>query len=372
MAEPLCAYFGRCGGCTAQQTDYAAQLDNKRRQLANAIGCEDIRVVHDREYFYRTRVDMIFHPNGLGFRHKGDWRRIEDIDRCVIANEKINEILAEVRASFSGADTFDIRRKSGTFRYAVIRAPQNDSSLSFVLNSDSTRLMEAREKIVRFAERSSAANIMVTYVPSNTDVSVGEDCFVVKGRDLLEESYLGRRFLHHVQGFFQNNYFMAEKLHEHCRGLLQSHQTAGCHLLDLYGGVGTFGIINADLFESVSVVESFGQAIECAGKNIELNGVDNVRAIVLDAARLKNLELPKPLIVITDPPRSGMHPKTIHQLGVLHPELIIYVSCNVKQLGIDLPKLKDYRLKSAALFDLFPQTPHAEAVVELVPTDETA
>jgi len=345
--------------------DYAAQLDNKRRQLANAIGCEDIQVVHGNEYYYRTRVDMIFHPNGLGFRHKGDWRRIEDISRCVIANERINELLAEIRESFSGADTFDIRRKSGTFRYAVIRAPQQDSSISFVLNSDSTRLLDAREKITRFAERSSAVNVLATYVPSNTDVSVGDDYHVVKGRDLLEESYLGRRFLHHVQGFFQNNFEMAGKLHEHCRAVFQKHQAAGRHLLDLYGGVGTFGIINSDLFESVNIVESFGQAIECAKMNIELNSVQNVNAVALDAARLKNLELPSPLVVITDPPRSGMHPKTIHQLNVLSPELIIYVSCNIKQLGADLPKFKEYRLKSAALFDLFPQTPHAEAVVEL-------
>ena len=369
MAEPLCIYFGDCGGCTNQNMDYSLQLENKRRQLLNAIKYEDISVHHGREYFYRTRVDMVFHPSGLGFRKKGDWRRLVDIEKCVISNERINTLLAEVRAAFAGADTFDVRRKCGTFRYAVIRAPQEDSSLSFVLNADSTHLLDAREKITAFAEKSSARNVVVTYVHHDSDLSISEDYFVVKGGDLLEESYLGRRFLHHVQGFFQNNYEMAEALHRYCRDIFKSHDTAGHHLLDLYGGVGTFGIINSDLFDKVSVVESFGQAIECAKKNIELNGVTNVTALALDAMRLKNLDLPKPLMVITDPPRSGMHPKTINQLNVLHPDLIVYVSCNIKQLGADLPKFKDYRIKSAALFDLFPQTPHAEAVLELVPVD---
>lgn len=369
MAEPLCEYFGECGGCVSQNVDYETQLENKRRQLANAIESEDITVHHGSEYHYRTRVDMVFHPGGLGFRKKGVWHRIVDIDKCVIANEKINLLVSEVRAEFAGADTFDLRRKSGTFRYAVVRAPREDSSISFVLNADSTRLIDARERIKAFAERCSANNVVVTYVRRDTDVSVSDDYFVIKGGDLLEESYLGRRFLHHVQGFFQNNHEMAEALHRHCRGVFESRDTTGRHLLDLYGGVGTFGIINSDLFESVTVVESFGQAIECAEKNIELNGVKNVKALTLDAKRLKNLELPRPLIVITDPPRSGMHPKTIDQLNVLRPELIVYVSCNIRQLGADLPKFKDYRLKSAALFDLFPQTPHAEAVVELVPSD---
>jgi tRNA (uracil-5-)-methyltransferase len=367
MAEPLCPYFGDCGGCIAQNVDYPAQLENKRKQLANAIGREEIEVFYGREYFYRTRVDMVFHPGGLGFRRKGVWHKVIDIGKCVIANEKINQLISEVRSFFTAVDAFDLRKKSGTFRYAVIRAPQEDSSISFVLNGNSTHLLEAREKIQEFARSCGAASVVVTYVPAITDVSVSEDYFVVKGTDRLRESYLGHTFQHHVQGFFQNNFHMAEKLHGYVREILRRYDTAGVHLLDLYGGVGTFGIINADLFREVTVVESFPQAIECAERNIAADGVGNVRAVALDASRLKNLKPAGPLYVITDPPRSGMHPKTIHELNLLHPGLIVYVSCNVKQLGADLPKLKGYAIRSAALFDLFPQTPHSEAVLELAP-----
>jgi len=87
---------------------------------------------------------------------------------------------------------------------------------------------------------------------------------------------------------------------------------------------------------------------------------------LLDAKNLKKLKFIQPLFVITDPPRSGMHPKTIEQLNILKPEIILYVSCNVEQLAKDIIKLKDYKIKSAAIFDLFPQTNHIEVIIELV------
>jgi len=129
MAQPLCSYFGKCGGCAAQNIDYPLQLENKRNNLANAIGCEDIRVFSRKEYFYRTRVDMVFHQGGLGFRKKGTWHRIVDIGKCVIANQAVNRLVCEVRDYFTDVDYFHVKKNSGTFRYAVIRAPGEDSSI---------------------------------------------------------------------------------------------------------------------------------------------------------------------------------------------------------------------------------------------------
>jgi len=367
MAEPLCIYFGKCGGCLSQNVDYTVQLENKRRTLAKAAKFEGVEIFHGKEYFYRTRVDMVFHEGGLGFRKKGTWHKIVDIEKCVIANEVINRLIGEIRSFFKNVDYFEPKKNRGTFRYAVIRAPQEDSSVSFVLNADSTHLLAAREQISSFAAETSAANVIVTYVPGNTDISVSNDYFVLKGRDLLRETYLGRTFSYNVQGFFQNNYEMSLRLHQYVRDILARYETGGSHLVDLYGGVGTFGIINSGLFREVTIVESFPQSIESARANIAANMVENVKAVELDAKRLKNLNLRQPLAVITDPPRSGMHPQTIHELKSLKPELIIYVSCNIRQLGVDLEKFADYRVKSAALFDFFPHTPHCEAVVEMVP-----
>jgi len=209
----------------------------------------------------------------------------------------------------------------------------------------------------------------VTYVPHNRDGSVSEDYFVIKGTDELVVKILDHAFSFNVQGFFQNNDSMALELHTYVRGILKSYSLEDHHLADLYGGVGTFGIINSDLFSRATVIESFAQAVESAKKNIEANGCSNVEILELDAKRLRNAMLPRPLTVITDPPRTGMNPKTIVELIRLHPQLIVYVSCNIRKLAADLKKFTGYSINTAAMFDFFPHTPHVEAVVELVADD---
>lgn len=368
MATPLCPYFGSCGGCSAQHLEYSLQLENKRRALAQAINYEEIQVFSGKEYFYRNRMDFVFHPRGLGLRERGKWYSIVDIQKCVISNDLINKLLQEVQEYFTNSDAFDVRKHTGTLRYAVIRATSlGDSSISFVLNEDSSRLGNSVEKITQFSTKTTAQNVMLAVVPAQTDVSISENASVIKGTEYLQEQFLGKTFYFPIQGFFQNNSAMAEKMQEYVYSLLQKYDTASAHLLDLYGGVGTFGIINADLFAGVTIID-LGSSIEAAKKNIALNNIQNATALNLDAAQLKKVSLPKPLFVITDPPRTGMHPKTIAQLDLLQPEVIIYISCNISQLAKELPKLKNYRLKSTALFDLFPQTVHSEAVIELIKT----
>jgi 23S rRNA (uracil-5-)-methyltransferase RumA len=365
MREPLCRYFGKCGGCSAQHVEYDAQLSNKAKALAHAVRKDDIKTFRGAEFSYRNRMDFIFHERGLGLRQKSQWDRIVDVEECVISNGALNKILSEIREFSKDADCFDIKKHSGTFRYAVIRTPQNDSSVSFVLNSRSTRLKEAVEKIKFFAKESSARNVIVTYVPPETEVSVSEDFFVVKGSEFLKENLLGYDFLYSVQGFFQNNHEITEKMQLYCNELLKSHNTRAASLLDLYAGVGAFGIINAGLFKDIVMIESVRQSVDAAGKNIDSNKVKNAKVICLDCRYLKRIEMNKPVFVITDPPRSGMHPDTVSALNKMSPEAIIYVSCNVEQLRKDIPKFKEYLVRSAALFDFFPQTPHCEAVVEL-------
>jgi tRNA/tmRNA/rRNA uracil-C5-methylase (TrmA/RlmC/RlmD family) len=182
----------------------------------------------------------------------------------------------------------------------------------------------------------------------------------------LQEEYLGKKFLYSVQGFFQNNTNMAVKMQEYVHELLKKYPTQSSYLLDLYAGVGTFGIINAELFKEVNIIESFAPCIETAKVNLENNNIKNAQAQVLDAKNLRRVKFKSPLYVITDPPRVGMDEKTIICLKELKPDVIIYISCNHQQLSKDVPKFKDYEVKSVAIFDLFPQTAHLETVVELV------
>ncbi|MFH1012810.1 MAG: hypothetical protein V1760_03635 [Candidatus Peregrinibacteria bacterium] len=368
--DPLCPYFGQCGGCSTQHLPYAVQLANKRQSISRATGLSDIPVFSGPEYFYRNRLDLVFHPRGVGLRKKENWRVIVPIQKCVISNESLNALLREVSDFFTEPlDAFDVVKRTGTFHHVILRTSGHSSeatAIIFVLNKDSTRVAEAVKAIESFAEKTTAKNVLVMHVAANSATDVSDDYFVVKGGGFLQGEYLGKKFVFAVQGFFQTNDGMAEKMQEYVHGLLKKYNTSGAHLLDLYGGVGTFGIINAPLFKSVTVVESVPQCVEAATRNALENGVTNLKAVALDAMRLKNLSFPKPLFVINDPPRSGMHPKTIEALKKLEPSVIIYISCNVQQLGKDLPKFKRYKVKSAALFDLFPQTNHLEAVTELV------
>lgn len=371
MQAPKCPYFGECGGCSAQHIPYELQLENKKKALMQAIKQEDIPSFFGPEFHYRNRMDFIFHPGGLGLRKKGRWDQIIDIEQCSISDEKVNTLLTEIKAFFKKPDSFDIHKKNGTYRYAIIRTPSQGSAICFALNDESPKLQSAIEEIKRFSEQSSVQHVVVAYVPPQTDESTSQEYFAVKGNEMLSEQLLGKTFYYSAQGFFQNNTLVAEKMLSYVNGLLKKYNTQRAHLLDLYGGVGTFGIVNAELFKGVTLVESVPSCIEAANKNIEENQVGNAKALLLDAMQLKKLDLSKPLFVITDPPRTGMHPKTIEELKKLEPEVIIYISCNIQQLGKELLKFKKYEIKSAAMFDLFPQTPHVEAIVELVKKTST-
>lgn len=367
MATPLCPYFGSCGGCSLQHVDYEQQVAQKKPALAKVVGFPEISIFSGQPYSYRNRVDFLFHSRGIGLRRKQQKDAIIDIERCAIAEERINALLQEVRVAFSDVDAFDQRKKSGTFRYAVIRTSRKSTAISFVLNADSTRINDAVTKIEAFAKTTSADHVAVTYVPKDADESTSDDFFLLKGSGELEEEFLRKRLFYPIQGFFQNNTLLAEQMHQYVRSLLTGYDTKQAHLLDLYGGVGAFSIVNADLFQSVSLVENFPAAMPCAKNNFLANGLGKKGIIhSLDARHLKRLSFPKPLFVITDPPRSGMDLKALARLEELQPEVIIYVSCNLQQLTKELRKLPSYAVKSAALFDFFPQTWHSEAVVELV------
>ncbi len=369
MATPLCPYFGSCGGCTTQHIDYEKQLENKKLTIARALKVDggDVKTFCDEAYGYRNRMDFIFHPRGLGFRERGSFHKIVDVENCVISTPLINTLLAEVRTFFRDVEVFDLKRKSGVMRYALIRATSiGDSSFSFVLNEDAPNKEPTVDKIKQFSLSSVAKNVLIAFLESEKDDSTSDRFIVVKGQEYLEEELCGKRFQFLIQGFFQNNTAMAQKMQEYVRGLLEGYSTADACLLDLYGGVGTFGIINADLFKSITIIESVEPAIRYAQHNILRNSVKNATAMMLDAKSLMRVKLPKPLYVITDPPRAGMHPKTIEQLNFLGPEVMVYISCNLEQLARELPKFKAYTVKSVALFDLFPQTNHCETVVELV------
>lgn len=370
-----CPFFGECGGCRLQDHSYIDQLETKKQTLSRLLRVEDIQMFASEEYAYRNRVDMVFHPGGLGFRRRGSWDKIVDITHCLIAEPRINEVISELRSAFPRPDAFDVRHHSGTLRYAVIRVTRTSCSLTFILNPDSSG-REAVERLLRdFAAQCSADHVLMGYVSATTDMSTTEDYVVLRGQATLTESFLGNSLEYHSQGFFQVNHKVSELMVAYVRDLLAQDAEVlrtEAELLDLYGGVGSFGVSLAPLFSRVTVMENYAGSIESARRNLDAGGFVESRAVVDDAAEADRLEYLRPLFVVSDPPRSGMHPAAIRRLTEMVPRKIVYVSCNPEALAEELPQFRNYRVTRVALFDMFPQTPHFEAVVELEPTTPAA
>ncbi|MEK6892087.1 MAG: 23S rRNA (uracil(1939)-C(5))-methyltransferase RlmD [Nanoarchaeota archaeon] len=360
MRQPLCPYFGTCAGCDTQHLEYELQLKNKVKSLSSFTNFQHdkIEVFHDQEYHYRNRMDFVFQSDKLGLRAKGN--SIIDVKICPISNDRLNEFLAETRVFFDKIKSYNL--KPNTFLYAVIRTPSMDSSVSFVINDNSPDKTKAIGLVKEFSKKSKAENVVIGYAANNEILT--ENFIVAKGKENLKDKFLGKVFFFHSQGFFQNNSSVAEKMISYVKTKLSSKKG---HLLDLYGGVGVFGLSTNELFDKVTIVESFPLSVKYAEENIKFNKIKNAEAICMDAKNINKLKFSRPLHAVTDPPRTGMGNIALQKLIELKPETIIYVSCNPLKFKKEFIKFNrnGYKISSVALFDMFPQTNHIEAVVEM-------
>lgn len=381
--EPFCKHFGNCGGCTGQHLSYDKQLDNKRQLVIDHLQKNgftlpsSIPIISHIDRHYRNRMDFTFSERGPSLRKKGHFAQLVPIDNCPISNAKLNALLSEVRTWFAKhqeIEPFNHKSRLGTLKYATIRAAEhtNSSSITFILNEDSTKVYAHTEAIKEFAKTTSATTICIGLVPAQTDASLLHDAYPVKGNMNMEEKLLGKTLQFSSQGFFQNNTVMAEKLLAYTRELVEQHKPKheGKYppneiLIDLYGGAGTFGITLGDLFTKTVIIDTEGPNIHCAQDNLVQNNIKG-EAIVGDAATLSKLNLGSiKTTLLVDPPRSGMHPKVIKKINELKPDTLIYVSCNPMLMAKEIKNFKNYTLTDVAVFDLFPQTVHVEAVVRL-------
>lgn len=368
MTQPRCPYFGTCGGCAQQNVAYDTQVEQKKKRvtnyfLARGIALPNVSAHFDTAYNYRNRMDFVFTKDGLGLREKGEWKKLLHVAQCPISNAKLNSLLKEVNEWFTAVkpDVFDVKSTTGTFRYAVIRAPEHtdDSAITFILNRDSP-ILEAQKKLVlEFAKTTSAKNVLIGTVISKTDMSIADDAAPIKGNAFVTEKLLGKTMTYHSQAFFQNNTIMAEKMIEHVKKEIGRGKT----LIDLYGGAGTFGVTLADNFEKTIIIDNVAGNIEQARANIANNKV-HAEARCADANVLS--EYSGELTLLVDPPRAGLHPKVISAIKQLRPKTLVYISCNPEQLAKEATLL-GYEVKTLGVFDLFPQTEHVEAIATLAP-----
>lgn len=380
---PACAHFGTCGGCRLQHLDYAAQARAKEAQLAETLahvgGLSDIPV-HEviaagDPWRYRNKMDFTFGTDRegglmLGLHRRGRFDRVVDIEHCWLVDEHASVLLGRVRewARERSLESYDPRRATGLLRYLVVRLSRGTKDVLVDLVTTSLEPPAASEFVKAVHSVFADATVVHTTHRGRATAYMVEAQRTLAGTGVIEERIGDVRFEVSAQTFFQTNTAMAERLF----GVAAEAAALGPEdrLLDLYCGTGAIGLTLAGRVASVTGLESSEAAVEDARRNSALNGIDRTRFVVATAevglADVMAEHGPFD-VVIVDPPRAGLHPKALAALVAEGPARMAYVSCNPATLARDLAGLAEggYRALWVQPVDMFPHTPHIEAVASL-------
>lgn len=397
--EPACSHASACGGCTWQHIPYSSQLEYKEQHVRDhveriahmdpelvqpIIGCDAPLYYRNKmEYSFGTRrwltedeikSDEFVDDTGFsaGLHAPGRFDKILNLKECHLQDPISFRLLDFVRAFCmnNGIEAYDTYKRTGFMRNLVIRNSHytDDLMVNFVTNEDRPDIIQSlsAELLEQFPEITTIVN-NINDQPNPT--AVGRYEKTIHGNGYIVDNIGNLSFKIHANAFFQTNTRQAEKLYSVARDY--AAVAAGKHLFDLYCGVGTLSLFMADSFDRVTGIELVDVAIENADFNKKENGIDNVDFVLGDMKDTLNDEFisnsGKPDCIITDPPRSGMHPDVVKQLSELKTERIVYVSCNPSTMARDLKELKEvYNIESIQPVDMFPQTYHIEAVARLI------
>jgi 23S rRNA (uracil1939-C5)-methyltransferase len=383
--EAPCQYFGRCGGCRLQHVDYAAQLSFKSKQVADALErlgglpLVEIRPILAAPEIYGYRNKMEFtvaragpsHGLTVGLHEAERYDRVLAVDRCLLQSERMNALLDEARRFFveGGLTAYEQDSGEGLLRFLMLReGRRTDEGMVNVVTS-SPAVSELEPLAGRLAARvKETASVMMNVNPKKASVAVGIDEHLLGGRDHIRESVGGLSFQVSANSFFQTNTAQAERLFTI---VLEAAALTGDEtVFDLYAGTGAISLLLAQRSRCVYGVEVAQAAVDDAARNAAANGIANCTFLAGEV----RFVLPELIaqgvtaqVVVADPPRAGFHPKALSALAHLAPARIIYVSCNPATLARDLGDLAraGYRVEWVQPVDMFPHTPHIEAVARL-------
>ncbi len=394
--DPFCRHFQDCGGCSWQHMRYDAQLLYKEKKVKDVlarIAKDDIQKVRnivpcDQTFGYRNKMEYtfsrhrwltddeiasgeeIYDREALGFHVSGSFEKVLNIEECLLQNEKGNCIRNYIRQLTirRGLTYYDVTLHAGFLRNLIIRNSTLDEwmvVLVFGENRPGEIMSILREAQKEFPEITSWHYVVNTKRNSSiTDLEVHH----FSGRYHIFEK-LGR-FTYQIspQSFFQTNSLQAEKLYNEVHRLANAGPEDVVY--DLYCGTGSIGIFLSGSSSKVVGIESVSKAIDDAKMNATLNEVNNIHFVCGDVKDVLSPEFQKrygsPSIVVTDPPRAGMHQDVVNALLKLQPLKIIYVSCNPSTQARDIALLKErYILKEVTPVDMFPHTSHIESVALL-------
>ncbi|AMR42576.1 23S rRNA (uracil(1939)-C(5))-methyltransferase RlmD [Elizabethkingia anophelis] len=395
--DARCMHFSVCGGCKWQNLSYEKQLQFKEDEVLNNIrriggieGFEALPILGSAEqYFYRNKMEFSFSNarwltleevnsteeiadrNALGFHIPGQWSKILDLKECFLQEDPSNNIRLAVKeyAEENNLEFFDVRNQEGFLRTLMMR--QNSKGEWMVLFQLFEENETERIKLLDFLLQKFPQIHTLLYAinPKGNDSIYDLDIQTYYGEGFLYEEMDGLRFKIGPKSFFQTNYRQALELY---RKTLEFADLKGDEVVyDLYTGTGTIAQYVARNAKQVIGIEAVQEAIDAAKEHAELNGLTNCTFYCGDMKDIFNQEFldshPKADVLITDPPRDGMHAKVVEQILNLSPEKIVYVSCNSATQARDLAMLKEhYNLVKVLPVDMFPQTHHVENIALLI------
>jgi 23S rRNA (uracil1939-C5)-methyltransferase len=382
--EAPCQYFGRCGGCRLQHVDYAAQLSFKSKQVVDALerlgGLPPIEVrpilAAPETYGYRNKMEFTVareRQRGLtvGLHEAERYDRVLAVDRCLLQSERMNALLDEARRFFveRGLTAYEQDSGEGLLRFLMLREGRRTDEAMVNVVTSSPAVSELEPLAGRLAARvKETASVVMNVNPKKASVAVGVEEHLLGGRDHIRESVGGLSFQVSANSFFQTNTAQAERLFAI---VLEAAALTGDEtVFDLYAGTGAISLLLAARSRWVYGVEVAQAAVDDAARNAAANGIANCTFLAGEV----RFVLPQLIaqgvtaqVVVADPPRAGFHPKALSALAHLAPARIIYVSCNPATLARDLGDLAraGYRVEWVQPVDMFPHTPHIEAVARL-------
>ncbi|MFN2431838.1 MAG: 23S rRNA (uracil(1939)-C(5))-methyltransferase RlmD [Gemmatimonadota bacterium] len=380
--RPRCRHFGVCGGCRHQDLAYASQLAWKTRQVSETLerlgGLRGVPIEPAEgmaePWLYRNKMEFgIAARRGtpvIGLRERGRFDAVFDLEECPIFSRHAGPLTAavEAHARAAGYTVYDPRRHAGFLRHLLVRESENTDDLLVALVTSPGPLDEAGlvAELLRAAPVTSVWHV-VTASRANV-VEFGESR-LLHGRARITELIPPVRFEFGPEAFFQTNTRMAETLYARVREA--AALSAGETLVDLYCGIGAFALYLARDAGRVLGLEAVASAVADARHNAALNGVTNAEFHVADdrrgfPAHLGSRAPGSVDALLLDPPRAGVHARTLEAVCRLAAPRLLYVSCNPASLARDLALLSaSYAVERVRPFDLFPHTPHVETLVTL-------
>jgi 23S rRNA (uracil1939-C5)-methyltransferase len=393
--EPFCEHFGTCGGCKWQHMSYAAQLQFKQKSVADALSRLakiDVSamlpiIASPADRYYRNKLEFTFSNkrwlydgesrdnetldmNALGFHIPGRFDKILDVRHCYLQADPSNEIRNRIDtfAKLHGITYYDLRAHAGALRNLIIRTSSTGELMVIVIfaypNEDDVN------KLMAFVEAEFPEITSLLYIinEKKNDTIFDQEVFAWKGPEYIHEEMTGIKFRIGPKSFYQTNSIQALRLYEITRDFAS---LKGDELLyDLYTGAGTIANFVAAHVRQVVGVEYVPSAIEDAKINSAINNITNTKFFAGDMKDVLSADFVaehgKPDVIITDPPRAGMHPDVVARLMEIEAAKIVYVSCNAATQARDLLVLKEkYDTVKIQPVDMFPHTQHVENVVLL-------